>query len=44
MHCIWIAIFGHNLVKINPEKAEELYNKARSDAQRRFNNLLARAK
>ena len=34
----------NNLVKINPEKAEELYNKAKTDAQRRFNNLLARAK
>ena len=30
----------NNLVKVNPDKAEELYEKAKSDAQRRFNNLL----
>ncbi len=32
----------NNLVKVNPENADELYAKARSDAEKRFNNLLAR--
>jgi len=32
----------NNLVKVNPENAEELYAKARSDAEKRFKNLLAR--
>lgn len=32
----------NNLVKVNPEKAQELYTKAKADAQRRFENLKAR--
>ena len=34
----------NNLVKVNPEQAEALYEKAKSDAKRRFANLEARAK
>ena len=30
----------NNLVKVNPEKAQALYDKARSDAEKRFNNLV----
>jgi len=30
------------LLKVNPEKAEELYNKAKADAEKRFNNLMKR--
>ena len=29
----------NNLVKVNPEKAQQLYDKARSDAMKRFKNL-----
>ncbi len=32
----------NNLVRVNPDNAEALYAKARSDAEKRFNNLLAR--
>ncbi|MGI6509649.1 MAG: pyruvate:ferredoxin (flavodoxin) oxidoreductase [Erysipelotrichaceae bacterium] len=32
----------NNLVKVNPENAEDLYAKARSDAEKRFKNLEAR--
>ena len=34
----------NNLVKVNPDKAQELYEKAKNDAKRRFANLEARAK
>ena len=34
----------NNLVKVNPDKAQELYEKAKSDAKRRFENLKARQK
>ena len=34
----------NNLVKVNPEQAEALYEKAKSDAKKRFANLEARAK
>ena len=34
----------NNLVKINPDKAQELYEKAKSDAKKRFANLQARQK
>ena len=34
----------NNLIKVNPEKAQELYEKAKNDAKRRFTNLEARAK
>ena len=34
----------NNLVKVNPDKAQELYEKAKSDAKRRFANLQARQK
>ena len=34
----------NNLVKVNPEQAEALYEKAKSDAKKRFANLQARAK
>ncbi|MCR4856302.1 MAG: pyruvate:ferredoxin (flavodoxin) oxidoreductase [Erysipelotrichaceae bacterium] len=34
----------NNLVKVNPEQAQELYEKAKSDAKRRFANLEARVK
>ena len=34
----------NNLVKVNPDQAQELYEKAKSDAQRRFANLEARVK
>ncbi len=34
----------NNLVKVNPDKAQELYEKAKSDAERRFENLKARVK
>ena len=34
----------NNLVKVNPDKAQELYEKAKSDAKRRFANLQARVK
>ena len=34
----------NNLLKVNPEQAEELYNKAKKDAQKRFANLEARLK
>ena len=34
----------NNLVKVNPEQAQELYEKAKNDAKRRFANLEARAK
>ena len=34
----------NNLVKVNPEKAQELYEKAKNDAKRRFANLEARAR
>ncbi|MBR0137229.1 MAG: 2-oxoacid:acceptor oxidoreductase family protein, partial [Erysipelotrichaceae bacterium] len=30
----------NNLVKVNPDKAEELYQQAAKDAERRFNNLM----
>ena len=33
----------NNLVKVNPEKAQALYDKAKADAQRRFNNLVKKA-
>jgi len=33
----------NNLVKINPEKAQALYDKAKADAQKRFHNLEKRA-
>ena len=33
----------NNLVKVNPEKAQALYDKAKADAQRRFNNLVRKA-
>ena len=29
----------NNLVKVNPEKAQALYDKARNDAMKRFKNL-----
>ena len=32
----------NNLVKINPDKAQELYDKAKSDAQKRFKNLMSK--
>ena len=32
----------NNLVKVNPDKAQELYDKAKSDAQKRFNNLMSK--
>ena len=32
----------NNLVKVNPDNAEALYAKSRLDAEKRFNNLLAR--
>ncbi len=32
----------NNLGRVNPDNAEELFAKARSDAEKRFNNLLAR--
>ncbi|MBR0385700.1 MAG: 2-oxoacid:acceptor oxidoreductase family protein, partial [Erysipelotrichaceae bacterium] len=32
----------NNLVKVNPDKAEELYEKAKSDAQKRFKKLMAK--
>ena len=34
----------NNLVKVNPDKAQELYEKAKADAKKRFANLQARAK
>lgn len=34
----------NNLTKVNPEQAQELYEKAKKDAQRRFENLNAREK
>ena len=34
----------NNLIKVNPDKAQELYEKAKNDAKRRFANLEARAK
>ena len=34
----------NNLIKVNPEKAQELYEKAKNDAKRRFANLEARVK
>ena len=34
----------NNLLKVNPDQAEELYNKAKKDAQKRFANLEARTK
>lgn len=34
----------NNLVKVNPDQAQELYEKAKNDAKRRFANLEARAK
>ena len=34
----------NNLVKVNPDKAQELYEKAKTDAKRRFANLQARQK
>ncbi|MBQ2582928.1 MAG: pyruvate:ferredoxin (flavodoxin) oxidoreductase, partial [Erysipelotrichaceae bacterium] len=34
----------NNLVKVNPEQAQALYEKAKNDAKRRFANLQARVK
>ena len=34
----------NNLVKVNPDQAQELYEKAKNDAKRRFANLEARVK